>query len=87
MAKRLWGLAEVAVAATALFCCALATIFAGGAPATSPATPGGPDAAAPGTRVIATASGPESGPYQLTVKIGLTVTRFTVSTAGTISAS
>jgi hypothetical protein len=43
--------------------------------------------AAPGTRVIATASGPESGPYQLTMKIGLTVTRFTVSTAGTISAS
>jgi Heparinase II/III-like protein len=39
MAKRLRGLAEVAMAATAVFCCALAAIFAGGAPATFPAPP------------------------------------------------
>jgi hypothetical protein len=41
--------------------------------------------AATGTRVIATASGPASGPYTLTVKVGNTVSRFTVTSGGTIS--
>jgi len=38
-----------------------------------------------GTTVTATATGPESGPYRLTVKIGRTVTRLTVTSGGKIS--
>jgi hypothetical protein len=41
--------------------------------------------AAPGTRVTALASGPKAGPYLLTVKIGKTVIRFTVTSAGRIT--
>jgi hypothetical protein len=41
--------------------------------------------AAPGTAVTAAATGPESGPYLLTVKIGTAVTTLRVTSTGTIS--
>jgi hypothetical protein len=43
--------------------------------------------AAPGARVTAAATGPEAGPYLLTVRVGTAVTRFTVTGTGTISRS
>jgi hypothetical protein len=43
--------------------------------------------AAPGTPVTATATGPKSGPYLLTVKIGSAVTTFSVTSAGALSQS
>ena len=43
--------------------------------------------AAPGAPVTATAAGPPSGPYRLTVRIGPAVATFTLTAAGTIAQS